>query len=139
MKRSNLRISLCTSNIERAEILFREQWISISSFLFGLCSLIRLNIKCVVDGAVCRMDVFTFICFFFPVAYAFAIPCPNISAVLTLKTPLGTASGTRDAAGTYRFPVRYASANRWAPSTVPAMWALPYVLPRVFTLKTQWR
>ena len=77
------------------------------------------------------MNVFTFICFFFPVVYALVAPCelPSsyTSAVLTVKTPLGTASGTSDPAGTYRFPVKYASANRWAPSTVAATWALPYV------------
>lgn len=83
------------------------------------------------------MDVFTFICFLFFVAHALAVPCPNISAVFTLKTPLGTASGIRHPAGAYRFPVKYASANRWAPSTVAATWALPYVFPFVLTVKAQ--
>ena len=83
------------------------------------------------------MDVFAFIFSLFLVAHALAVPCPNISGVFTLKTSLGTASGTRDPAGTYRFPVKYASANRWAPSTVAAMWALPYVFLCVFLLKAQ--
>ena len=81
------------------------------------------------------MIVFTFVCLLLPVACALVVPCPsNISAVFTVKTPLGTASGTPDPAGTYRFPVKYASASRWAPSTVAAAWALPYVFVCVFML-----
>lgn len=76
------------------------------------------------------MDVFTFICLLFSVALALAAPSP----ALTVKTPLGTASGTQDPAGTYRFPVKYGSANRWAPSTVATKWALPYVFPASLSL-----
>lgn len=89
----------------------------------------------------CRMNVFTVFCLLFPVACALVVPCQlpssNISAVFTVKTPLGTASGTPDPAGTYRFPVKYASANRWAPSTVATAWALPCVFLCVFMLKAQ--
>lgn len=94
-------------------------------------------IKPVDGGVVCRMNVFTFFCFFFSFANVLAFPCPIGSAVVTLKTPLGTASGTRDSAGSLRFPVKYGSANRWAPSTVAASWALPYVFPCLFILKAQ--
>lgn len=114
--------------------LFREQW---------------SNIKCADEWwvVVCRMDlfsVFAIICFLFPVVHSLVVPyqlpssdselCSS-SAVLTVRTPLGTASGTRDPAGAFKFPVKYASANRWAPSTVAATWALPYVFPCVFKLK----
>jgi hypothetical protein len=42
-------------------------------------------------------------------------------------TPLGTAHGTLDPSGAYRFSVKYASAPRWGPSTVVTSWNLPYV------------
>lgn len=87
------------------------------------------------------MHVFAFLCFLLPVAHALVVPCQlsssNVSAVFTVKTPLGTALGTPDPAGTHRFPVKYASANRWAPSTVAATWALPYVFLCVSMLKAQ--
>lgn len=81
-----------------------------------------------LQGIVCRMDlfsIFTFICFFFPVAHTLVAPYSNLYSVVNVETPLGTASGTLDPAGACRFPVKYASANRWAPSTVAAVWALP--------------
>lgn len=52
--------------------------------------------------------------------------CPLAgTAALNRSTPLGTARGTTDVDGAYRFPVRYASAPRWSPSTVAAAWNLP--------------
>ncbi|KAJ7749550.1 Alpha/Beta hydrolase protein [Mycena maculata] len=42
-----------------------------------------------------------------------------------VTTPLGVAQGTSDGTGANRFAVRYASAERWAASTVATKWALP--------------
>jgi len=96
--------------------------------MFGLsCSSIKYDDE-VVWTLQCRMNIFTLICFLVPVAYAQAV---------TVNTPLGTASGTQDPVGTYRFPVKYASADRWAPSTVASTWALPYVFFCAFMHKTQ--
>jgi hypothetical protein len=56
------------------------------------------------------------------------ILCPpsHSSSDITKDTPLGTANGILDPQGAYRFSVKYASAARWAPSTVVTTWALPY-------------
>ncbi|KAF9261386.1 alpha/beta-hydrolase [Marasmius fiardii PR-910] len=43
---------------------------------------------------------------------------------LSIPTPIGTAKGTF-VSGANRFAVRYASANRWASSTVVTSWQLP--------------
>lgn len=87
---------------------------------------------------------FAFICFLFPSTLTFTLPVsddslvvPVGSSLFTVRTLLGTASGTPDE-GAYRFPVKYASANRWAPSTVAQTWALPCVFLQVFMLKAQW-
>lgn len=54
--------------------------------------------------------------------------CPFSGPTATNRpTPLGTAHGTIDPSGAYRFPVKYASAPRWGPSTVVTAWDLPYV------------
>jgi hypothetical protein len=57
--------------------------------------------------------------------------CPvartNTKAV---KTPLGTATGVQEGSA-YRYVVRYASAARWAQSTVANTWSLPYVIHSV--------
>ncbi|KAJ2927752.1 hypothetical protein H1R20_g9344, partial [Candolleomyces eurysporus] len=44
---------------------------------------------------------------------------------LSRVTPFGTASGVLDPDGAHRYPVRYASAARWAPSTLVNSWELP--------------
>ncbi|KAJ8088079.1 hypothetical protein PM082_013630 [Marasmius tenuissimus] len=52
-------------------------------------------------------------------------PCPRAPATgLQITTPIGTAKGTF-ASGANRFAVRYASANRWAPSAVATTWQFP--------------
>ncbi|KAH9483951.1 cAMP-regulated D2 protein [Psilocybe cubensis] len=52
--------------------------------------------------------------------------CPLAgTAALNRATPLGTARGVADVDGAYRFPVRYASAPRWGPSTLVSSWDLP--------------
>ncbi|KAG6862055.1 hypothetical protein C0995_007185 [Termitomyces sp. Mi166 len=52
--------------------------------------------------------------------------CPRSgNSSLYIKTPLGLALGTPDDSGSRRFVVKYASASRWAPSTVASTWALP--------------
>ncbi|KAJ6617382.1 alpha/beta-hydrolase [Mycena sp. CBHHK59/15] len=43
----------------------------------------------------------------------------------SVSTPLGTAEGTSDVGGVNRFAVRYATASRWAPSTLATEWDLP--------------
>ncbi|KAL0568075.1 hypothetical protein V5O48_013919 [Marasmius crinis-equi] len=51
--------------------------------------------------------------------------CPRAPADgLQIATPIGPARGTF-ASGANRFSVKYASANRWAPSTVATTWQLP--------------
>ncbi|KAG6898273.1 hypothetical protein C0992_000718 [Termitomyces sp. T32_za158] len=52
--------------------------------------------------------------------------CPRSgNSSLYVKTPLGLALGTPDDSGARRFIVKYASASRWAPSTVASTWTLP--------------
>jgi hypothetical protein len=52
--------------------------------------------------------------------------CPHTgSDALSLDTALGTAIGTSDPSGATRFVVKYANANRWAPSTLVSNWGLP--------------
>ncbi|KAG6917923.1 hypothetical protein DXG01_000360 [Tephrocybe rancida] len=54
------------------------------------------------------------------------IICPRAgNASLNVQTSLGLARGTPDDSGSRRFIVKYASASRWAPSTVATTWALP--------------
>ncbi|KAJ7642241.1 alpha beta-hydrolase [Roridomyces roridus] len=48
-----------------------------------------------------------------------------VSREVTVSTPLGTAQGVLGAVGANRFAVRYASAERWAPSAVVTKWSLP--------------
>lgn len=56
--------------------------------------------------------------------------CPRSgNSSLYVKTPLGLAIGTPDDSGVRRFVVKYASASRWAPSTVASTWTLPSVFP----------
>lgn len=47
------------------------------------------------------------------------------SSAITIKTPLGVATGSMGDSGTARFAVRYATANRWQESTVASSWDLP--------------
>jgi len=56
----------------------------------------------------------------------FLCPCSGSSAT-NRPTPLGTAHATVDSSGAYRFPVKYASAPRWGPSTLVTAWDLPFV------------
>jgi hypothetical protein len=54
--------------------------------------------------------------------------CPFSGSYATNRpTSLGTAHGTIDPSGAYKFPVKYASAPRWGPSTLVSQWDLPYV------------
>lgn len=54
------------------------------------------------------------------------ILCPPVGqAALNVQTLVGTARGTTDPSGARRFTVKYASASRWAPSTVASAWNLP--------------
>ncbi|KAJ7670877.1 alpha/beta-hydrolase [Mycena polygramma] len=46
-------------------------------------------------------------------------------AQVTVTTPIGVAQGASDGSGANRFPVKYASAARWAESTVSTNWTLP--------------
>ncbi|KAJ6525506.1 alpha/beta-hydrolase [Mycena vulgaris] len=48
-----------------------------------------------------------------------------VSTSAQVTTPLGVAKGVSDTAGANRFAVKYASAARWAASTVATKWALP--------------
>ncbi|KAK7040934.1 hypothetical protein VNI00_009530 [Paramarasmius palmivorus] len=53
------------------------------------------------------------------------IICPRAPVDgLSIQTPLGTAQGSF-ASGVNRFAVKYASADRWAPSTLVSSWQLP--------------
>ncbi|KIM49371.1 hypothetical protein M413DRAFT_438559 [Hebeloma cylindrosporum] len=52
--------------------------------------------------------------------------CPISGSTGTNRpTVLGTARGTVDSSGAYRFPVKYASAPRWGPSSLVTAWDLP--------------
>ncbi|KAJ6618866.1 Alpha/Beta hydrolase protein [Mycena sp. CBHHK59/15] len=52
--------------------------------------------------------------------------CARVSSSATrVTTPLGVAQGTADLSGASRFAVKYASAARWATSTVATKWQLP--------------
>ena len=52
--------------------------------------------------------------------------CPHTGSDATnINTALGLAIGTLDPFGATRFVVKYANANRWAPSTVVSNWSLP--------------
>ncbi|KAJ7085678.1 alpha/beta-hydrolase [Mycena belliarum] len=61
------------------------------------------------------------------------LPIPGVKQLCAIgsssgaqvRTPLGTANGVLDTAGANRFAVKYASAGRWAESTVVTQWALP--------------
>ncbi|RDB21195.1 cAMP-regulated D2 protein [Hypsizygus marmoreus] len=52
--------------------------------------------------------------------------CPRTgNGALNVETPVGLARGTADPSGANRFTVKYATANRWAPSTLASTWGLP--------------
>jgi len=52
--------------------------------------------------------------------------CPRTgNDALNTATPIGTAHGTVDPSGATRFTVKYATANRWAPSTLASTWGFP--------------
>ncbi|KAF8892430.1 Alpha/Beta hydrolase protein [Infundibulicybe gibba] len=68
-----------------------------------------------------------------PIIKQFLCPQKGTSS-LTVQTPIGTAQGTLDPAGAKRFSVKYASATRWAPSTLVTSWNLPNGATNVTTL-----
>lgn len=45
----------------------------------------------------------------------------------SVTTSIGIAQGVLDVSGVNRFVVKYASADRWSPSSVATAWELPYV------------
>ncbi|KAJ6457809.1 hypothetical protein C8R47DRAFT_168003 [Mycena vitilis] len=53
--------------------------------------------------------------------------CSRLAMVqgIQVTTPIGVARGASDGSGVNRFPVKYASAARWAVSTVSINWTLP--------------
>ncbi|KAJ7685589.1 alpha/beta-hydrolase [Mycena polygramma] len=53
--------------------------------------------------------------------------CTRVAAVhgAQVTTPIGVAQGAADGSGANKFPVKYASAARWAASTVSTKWTLP--------------
>lgn len=55
--------------------------------------------------------------------------CPRgaITQGITVHTPLGDAYGVVNTSSVNRFVVKYASAQRWQPSTLVTTWQLPYV------------
>ncbi|GLB34794.1 putative alpha beta-hydrolase [Lyophyllum shimeji] len=59
-----------------------------------------------------------------PIVKKFLCPRTGDNA-LNIATPLGAARGTSDPSGATRFTVKYATANRWAPSTLASAWGLP--------------
>ncbi|KAH7923532.1 alpha/beta-hydrolase [Leucogyrophana mollusca] len=61
-----------------------------------------------------------------PIKTARKLLCPRQgSDGLSVDTPLGTALGTMDIPTVNRYAVKYASADRWAPSAVATTWELP--------------
>lgn len=67
-----------------------------------------------------------------PIIKKFLCPRQGQNA-LTRQTVLGTAHGTQDPDGAYRFVVKYANSERWQPSTVVSAWNLPCVPPELPT------
>nr|GAT51241.1 predicted protein [Mycena chlorophos] len=65
-------------------------------------------------GMLCQMPFMKTFCAQAPVTPSSQVP-----------TPLGIAQGVTDGSGAHRFAVRYASAARWAASTVATSWQLP--------------
>ncbi|KAF9469230.1 alpha/beta-hydrolase [Collybia nuda] len=59
-----------------------------------------------------------------PIIKKFLCPITG-AAALNVQTPIGVARGTADPAGAKRFTVKYASASRWAYSTVASAWNFP--------------
>lgn len=59
-----------------------------------------------------------------PIVKKFLCP-PTGAAALNVQTAIGTARGTSDPTGANRFTVKYASASRWAYSTVASTWGFP--------------
>ncbi|KAF8077781.1 alpha/beta-hydrolase [Lyophyllum atratum] len=67
-----------------------------------------------IDQLLCRL----------PIVKKFLCPRTGNGA-LNIVTPIGTARGTSDPSGASRFTVKYATADRWAPSTLVSAWDLP--------------
>ncbi|KAF6764023.1 crystal protein [Ephemerocybe angulata] len=59
-----------------------------------------------------------------PLVKKFLCPAGGLNG-LSRATVFGTASGVVDADGAYRYPVKYATSSRWAPSTLVSAWNLP--------------
>lgn len=60
-----------------------------------------------------------------PIVQNFLCPRASNNKLLTVSTPIGTAQGVSTIQGVRRFPVKYASAARWAESSVVTSWSLP--------------
>jgi len=59
----------------------------------------------------------------------FLCPRGTITQGIAVQTPLGDAHGVVNTPSVNRFVVKYASAQRWQPSTLVTTWQLPYVYP----------
>ncbi|KAF7311334.1 Carboxylic ester hydrolase [Mycena kentingensis (nom. inval.)] len=66
-----------------------------------------------VEGLLCRLPLLKTIC------------ARVVAPSTQVSTPLGTAQGVTDGSGANRFAVKYASASRWAESSIVTKWALP--------------
>ncbi|KAJ7256473.1 alpha/beta-hydrolase [Mycena haematopus] len=67
-------------------------------------------------GLLCELPMFRAMC---------AVVPGKSSPGIQVTTPIGVAQGVSDGSGANRFPVKYASATRWAASTVTTKWTLP--------------
>ncbi|KAJ6514846.1 alpha/beta-hydrolase [Mycena vitilis] len=92
--------------------------VSVASPLAGLSAISQLKgipvFPPINTGLVCENPVFKGV-------------CSRLATVqgAQVTTPIGVAQGASDGSGANRFPVKYASAARWAESTVSANWTLP--------------
>ncbi|KAF8205748.1 alpha/beta-hydrolase [Mycena galopus ATCC 62051] len=67
-------------------------------------------------GLLCELPLLKEIC---------AIVAGETSSNVQVTTPIGVAQGVADGSGAHRYPVKYASATRWATSTLATKWTLP--------------
>ncbi|KAJ7024309.1 alpha/beta-hydrolase [Mycena alexandri] len=70
------------------------------------------------SGILCQLPIFQAIC-----AVVSKSSAPKTGVQVT--TAIGVAQGVSDGSGAHRFPVKYASAARWAASTVSTKWSFP--------------
>ncbi|KAF9227728.1 alpha/beta-hydrolase [Gyrodon lividus] len=64
-------------------------------------------------------------CHFSPYTPEFLCPRRGSTVGLSVSTPFGTAHGVVDTVAVNRFAIKYASAERWQPSTVATTWEFP--------------